>query len=164
MFYKTKLIIFYKIYQIGIICNDTKENKNSQNSKNIISNKSNISTKNSQENNQEADKNTNEKHISLSEKPPFLLCRFASVLDLSESILDLSYLSFIKFADGLENDYIYALEPLIVGKTNFFTGEFEVIICGQILTKKDFEELEDVFKKHGGKIGNFHKQEIKKRN
>ena len=84
-------------------------------------------------------------------------------MDLSESILDLSYLSFIKFADGLENDYIYALEPIIVGTTNFFTGEFEVIICGQILTKKDFEELEDVFKKHGGKIGNFHEQEIKKR-
>ena len=85
-------------------------------------------------------------------------------MDLSESILDLSFLSFIKFADGLENDYIYALKPLIVGKTNFVTGEFEVIICGQILTKKEFEELEDVFKKHGGKIGNFHKQEIKKRN
>ena len=138
---------------MGITCNDTKEIKKN---KNNTSSNNNILKKDSQE----TDKNDNKKHIPMSEKPPFLLYKFASSLDLYKALFSLT---FIQFNEGELNEHIILLNPWMIGETKL-TGEFEVIIFDIKLTKEKLEELEDAFKKNGGIINNFHKQEINLKN
>lgn len=145
---------------MGITCNDTKEIKNSQKNKNITSSNNNILKKDNLGNSQETDKNDNKKHIPLSKKPPFLLCKFASALDLYKALFSLT---FIEFNEGELNEHIISINPRIVGE-NKSNGEYEVIIFDHELTKEKLEDLEDAFKEYGGKIDNFHKQEIKVKN
>ena len=86
---------------------------------------------------------------SMSEKPPFTLFTFTSASDAEKALLALPFIHKAKDTGNL-----ICLEILIFGYYKTKEGEYEAIICGKSLTKKDFDLTERAFENHGGKLKN----------
>lgn len=87
--------------------------------------------------------------LAKEEKDPFTLYMFTSSKDAEEALLELPYIHKASDTGRLICD-----DVLIYGFYEVAANNYEAIICGKDLTLEQFEQAEDSFKKHGGKLRN----------